>query len=95
MKAWFFSVDVNGNRKDLLPNDNLAFEAAAKEGPLIMIGDAGFGGYGGIWKQNIQGGNNTHVRCTSEYMTSQTCMYCFSKLQEETLLGKRLMRFFG
>ncbi|OAD00506.1 hypothetical protein MUCCIDRAFT_185348 [Mucor lusitanicus CBS 277.49] len=69
-----------------------------KPKPIMMIGDSdlgvgstikGYRRYGGTWKQNLQGGN-THVCCTSEYMTSQTCMYCFSKLTHPT--SKQLVK---
>ncbi|KAL4212492.1 hypothetical protein AB4K20DRAFT_1975853 [Rhizopus microsporus] len=36
-------------------------------------------GYGGKWKQCMHG-MNINVCITNENMTSQTCMYCFSKL---------------
>jgi hypothetical protein len=59
--------------------------------PLIMfIGDRGFGigsrikghlRYGGKWKQLIHGLNTT-VCITNEEFTSQTCVYCFSKLSK-------------
>ncbi|ORE10887.1 hypothetical protein BCV72DRAFT_195294, partial [Rhizopus microsporus var. microsporus] len=39
----------------------------------------GFHRYGGKWKQMIQG-KYTNVCITDEYMTPQTCLYCFSKL---------------
>ncbi|ORE21191.1 hypothetical protein BCV71DRAFT_277222, partial [Rhizopus microsporus] len=39
----------------------------------------GFRRYGGKWKQCMHG-MNVNVRITNENMTSQTCMYCFSKL---------------
>ncbi|CAO3630821.1 unnamed protein product [Mucor fragilis] len=67
-------------------------QSRRKPKPIMMIGDSGLGvgssikghrRYGGNWKQALQGGN-THVCRTSEYMTSQTCMYCFSKLTHPT-----------
>ncbi|ORE17993.1 hypothetical protein BCV71DRAFT_286173 [Rhizopus microsporus] len=39
----------------------------------------GYRGYGGKWKQCMHG-MNINVCITNENMTSQTCMYCFSKL---------------
>ncbi|CEG68071.1 hypothetical protein RMATCC62417_04398 [Rhizopus microsporus] len=56
--------------------------------PIMFIGDRGTGvgstikgyrRYGGKWKQCIHG-MNINVCITNENMTSQTCMYCFSKL---------------
>jgi hypothetical protein len=54
----------------------------------MLIGDKGtcvgsrikgFLRYGGKWKQRTQG-KYTNVCITDEYMTSQTYLYCFSKL---------------
>ncbi|PHZ09987.1 uncharacterized protein RHIMIDRAFT_41440 [Rhizopus microsporus ATCC 52813] len=39
----------------------------------------GYRRYGGKWKQCMHG-MNINVCITNENMTSQTCMYCFSKL---------------
>ena len=55
----------------------------------MMIGDRGFGvgsrirghlRYGGIWEQDMYA-RHTTVCITNENYTSQTCVYCFNKLQ--------------
>jgi hypothetical protein len=54
----------------------------------MFIGDRGFGvgsrikgfrRYGGAWKQNIHG-QYTNACITNERNTSQTCVFCFNKL---------------
>ncbi|ORE10987.1 hypothetical protein BCV72DRAFT_329639, partial [Rhizopus microsporus var. microsporus] len=61
-----------------------------KTKPVMFIGDEGTGAgsrikgflrYGGIWKQRIQV-KYVNVRITDEYMASQVCLYCFSKLDQ-------------
>lgn len=39
--------------------------------------------YGGQWKQEIHG-RYTHAVITDEYVTSHTCIYCYSKLDCHT-----------
>ncbi|KAI9257555.1 hypothetical protein EDC94DRAFT_522357, partial [Helicostylum pulchrum] len=77
----------------------------SKRAKLIMfVGDRGFGfgshikdhlKYGGKWKQEIHS-KYTHAVITNENMTSQTCVYCYSKLDHPThtriLKGKTIYR---
>lgn len=59
---------------------------------VMFIGDRDFGvgshikghlKYGGKWKQEVQS-QYTHAIITNENYTSQTCVYCFSKLDHPT-----------
>jgi hypothetical protein len=63
--------------------------------PTMFIGDRGHcvGSrlkghlkYGGHWKERKNHGRNTHVFITDEYNTSQTCVFCFQKLQHSLRL---------
>ncbi|KAI9354377.1 hypothetical protein BD770DRAFT_324854 [Pilaira anomala] len=69
----------------------------------MFIGDRGFGvgssikghlKYGGKWKHKVHG-RYTHAVITNENFTSQTCLYCFGKLDHpnhtKLLKGKEVL----
>ena len=67
---------------------NYLVKGRSRPCPIMFIGDKGmevgstikgYRGYGGKWKQCMHG-MNINVCITNENVTSQTCMYCFSKL---------------
>ncbi|CAO3626627.1 unnamed protein product [Mucor hiemalis] len=70
--------------------------------PIMFIGDRGYGygikrhlKYGGKWKQTIHS-RYTSVFISNEYMSSQTCPYCFTKIEHPIRIveveGNRMAR---
>lgn len=63
--------------------------AVGRRNPIMFVGDRGYGvrsfikghvKYGGSWKAQLHS-RYTTVVITNEHNTSQTCLFCFQKLQ--------------